>query len=136
MFLLDRCIALPPHENSKAWFTPMLFDPAYLNAACFTVQTYYDGLYGRTRSAESQQRDRLYYAKAVRALQERLADEDESLRLSDSTIMTVLALSGHAYTSGDEKSVKDHSKGLLRLASMRGMSTFFDNTKLCIEIIR
>ena len=136
MFLLDRCIALPPHANAEAWFTPMLFDPAYLNAACFTVQAYYDGLYGRTRSVEAQQRDRLYYAKAVRALRERLAHDDERVRLSDSTIMTVLALSGHAYTSGDPESVHDHSRGLLRLASMRGMSTFFQNTKLSIEIVR
>jgi hypothetical protein len=136
MFQLDRCIAPELDGVDRAWFEPLLFDPAYLHAACFTIQTYFDGYLERTRSAEDQRRDCVYYAKTVRILQERLALDDDSVRLSDSTIMTVLALSGHAYTTGDYESANHHIRGLLKLVSMRGVGTFLQHTKLLIEIIR
>jgi hypothetical protein len=136
MFMLDQCITPKGAETMQPWFMAMVFDAAYLNTICFTVQTYFDGLFERTRSTESQRRDRVQYAKAVRILQERLALDDDSVRLSDSTIMTVLALSGHAYTTGDCESANRHSTGLLTLVGMRGVGTFLHNTKLFIEIIR
>lgn len=136
MFLLDQCITSNTAGMAQAWFTPMLFDVAYLHAVCFTIQTYFDRFLARTRSVEAQRRDRVYYAKTVRILQERLTLEDDTMRLSDSTIMTVLALSGHAYTTGDYESANHHNSGLLKLVSMRGVDTFLQNTKLLIEIIR
>lgn len=78
----------------------------------------------------------MYYAKTVRILQERLAFGDDSVRLSDSTAMTVLVLYGHAYTNGDYETADNHSKGLLKLVSMRGVDSFLWNTRLSIEIIR
>ena len=77
----------------------------------------------------------MYYARTLRILQERLALDDDSVRFSDSTIMTVLALSGHAYTTGDHESANHHSSGLLKLVSMRGVGRFLQNTKLLVEII-
>lgn len=136
MFLLDQCISTKTAGMAQAWFVPMLFDAAYLHAVCFTIQAYFDGFFARTRSAAAQRRDRMYYAKTVRILQERLALDDDSLRLTDSTIMTVLALSGHAYTTGDYESADHHNRGLIKLVSMRGVGTFLQNTKLLIEIIR
>ncbi len=136
MFQLSQCIANETAGMGRAWFEPLLFDPAYLHAVCFTIQTYFDNYLARTRSAEARQRDYLYYAKTVRILQERLALDDDLVRLSDSTVMTVLALSGHAYTSGDYESANHHMRGLLKLVSLRGAGTFFQNTKLLIEIIR
>lgn len=135
MFLLDQYIA-PKADAAHMWFAPMLFDAAYLYAACFTIQAYFDRFLARTRSEAAQRRDCVYYAKTVRILQERLALDNDSVRLSDSTIMTVLSLSGHAYTTGDYGSADHHIRGLLQLVSMRGVHTFQGNTKLLIEIIR
>jgi hypothetical protein len=136
MFLLHQCIAPKTDGMVQAWFTPMLFDAAYLNAVCFTIQTYLDGFLERTRDSEAQRRDHLHYAKSVRILQKRLMDADDSVRLSNSTIMTILAFSGHAYTTGDYDSANYHIRGLLKLVSMKGVGSFLENTKLSIEIIR
>jgi hypothetical protein len=136
MFLVDQCIISKTSGTAQAWFSPMLFDAAYLHAVCFTIQAYFDGFFARTRNVEARRRDYVHYAKAVRILQERLEAGDDSERLSDSTIMTVLALSGHAYTTGDYESADNHSRGLLKLVGMRGVGTFLQNTKLLIEIIR
>lgn len=136
MFTLDQCLVPESSEMSRAWIEPMFFDAAYLYTACFTIQTYFDGMLSRTRSVEAQRRDFVYYAKAVRILQERLALDDDSLRLADSTIMTILALSGHAYTIGDYQSADYHIGGVLKLVSMRGVESFLHNTRLLIEIIR
>ncbi|KAJ5606584.1 hypothetical protein N7510_009365 [Penicillium lagena] len=121
MFLVDQCIIPETAGMADAWFTPMLFDAAYLNAVCFTIQTYLDGYFARRRSAEAQRRDCVYYAKTIRILQERLELD---------------ALSGHAYTAGNYESANHHINGLLKLVSMRGVGTFTHNTKLLIEIIR
>ena len=136
MFVLYQCITPNTAGMAQAWFVPMLFDAAYLHAVCFTIQTYFDGIFARTRSAEARRRDCVYYAKTVEILQERLTLDDDSVRLSDSTIMTVLALSGHAYTMGDYESANHHNSGLLKLVTMRGVGAFLQNTKLLIEIIR
>ncbi|KAI2610565.1 hypothetical protein GGR54DRAFT_372948 [Hypoxylon sp. NC1633] len=136
MFQLEQCIAAKTDGMAHEWFAPMLFDAAYLNAACFTIQAYFDQFLARTRSAEARQRDYVYYAKTVGILQNRLALDDDSVRLSDSTIMTVLSMSGHAYMTGDYESANHHSSGLLKLASMRGVGSFAQNTKLLIEIVR
>lgn len=136
MFLLAPCIIPDESEMTRAWFTPLLFDPAYLYACCFTIQGYFDGYLSRTRSLESQRKDYVYYAKTVAILQERLAVDGDNLRLSDSTIMTVLSLYGHAYTVGDHETANLHIKGLLKLVSMRGVDTFVHNTRMVIEVIR
>jgi hypothetical protein len=136
MYVLDQCITAKTPGLGEAWFAPMLFDPAYLHAVCFTIQTYFDGYLARTRSVEAQRRDWISYAKTIRILQERLALDDDSVRLSDSTIMTVLVLSGHAYTTGDYESANNHIRGLLKLVTMRGVDTFVENTMLLVEIVR
>lgn len=135
MFLLHECISSDSVGITQTWFAPMLFDAAYLNTACFTIQAYFDGLFARTRSLDAQRRDGLYYAKAVRILRERLALNNGD-KFSDSTIMTVLLLSGHAYTTGDFESANNHISGLLKLVSIRGVRQFFHNVKLSIEIVR
>ncbi|KAK6383444.1 hypothetical protein LTS17_002736 [Exophiala oligosperma] len=136
MFLLDPHIVARKGDNAQEWFSAMLSDVAYLNAMCFTIQCYFDGFFGRTRGIAAERRDRLYFAKTIRILQERLSLDDDNLRLSDSTIMTVLVLSGHAYTTGDYESAHNHISGLLKLVSMRGIDTFLQKTKMSIEIIR
>lgn len=136
MFRPDQCIVPSMTGLDLSWFDPMLSDAAYLNALCFTVPTYFDGLSGRVRSLESQRRDWMHYAKTVKLLQERLSQDDDSLRLQDSTIMTVLILSGHAYTLGDYESADIHINALLKLVNMRGIGTFLHNTKLLIELVR
>lgn len=134
--MLNGCISPATSALTQAWFMPMLYDAAYLNAVCVTIQAYYNGVLGRARTDAAERRDRMYYAKAVRLLQEHLACGDDNVRLSNSTAMTVLLLYGQAYASGDYDTADTHAKGLLKLVNMRGAKTFFDSIRLSIEIIR
>ena len=135
MFLVDSSLVADTDNLTRAWFAAMQSDAAYLYAACFTVQSYFDAMLQRTRSLEAQIRDRVLYAKTIRLLQERLSADDGS-RLSNSTIMTVLTLYGHAYTTGDYESALRHHKGLLKLVSIRGMENLIQDPILLIEIVR
>jgi hypothetical protein len=136
MYQLDQCIASGTAAMTQTWFTPLFFDSAYLYTLCFTVQAVFDGFLGRVRTEKARRRDNMYYAKAIRILQDRLALDDDNLKLSDSTIMTVLAMSGHAYTTGDYKSANDHIYGMLQLVSMRGAKNLMHNTTVMIEVVR
>jgi len=136
MYQLDDCITIDAEGMTKTWLTPMFSDPAYFNGVCFTVQSYFDESLGRTRSAESQRADHMHYAKTINMLQARLASEDDQTVLSESTLMTVLCMLGHAYISGDLEAGNRHNRGLLKLVNMRGIESLLQNTRLCIEIIR
>lgn len=119
MFVLE----IEPKKDGNAWLEPMLFDSAYLHAICFTIQAYFRNQ--GTREWRS-------YDKAIRIVQERLKTDE---RCSDSTIMTIMALTGHASMTGDHTSAMNHIRGMLKLVKMRGVGTI-TNTKLLIEIIR
>lgn len=136
MYQLDQCIISETALSTQVWCAPLFSDPAYLYTLCFTIQAVYDGFTGRTRSEIAQRRDKLYYAKAIRILQDRLALEDDSARLSDSTIMTILAMSGHAYTTGDYEYANHHINGMLELVRIRGVNNLIQNTTVLIEIVR
>lgn len=136
MYQLDQCITSETALSTQVWCTPLFSDPAYLYTLCFTVQAVYDGFTGRTRTESAKRRDQIYYAKAIRLLQERLALEDDNTRLSDSTIMTILAMSGHAYTTGDYQYANYHINGMLELVRMRGVDNLIRNTTVLIEIVR
>lgn len=136
MFTVDRCIAPATPTTSQAWFEPLLFDAAYLNAVCFTTQAFFDGFFGRSRNTQSRLKDRIQYAKTVRILQQRLDTEEDLIRFSSSTIRTVLALWGHAYATGDHRSAATHAHGLLNLVKISGVHTLFDDMTLLIEILR
>ena len=94
VFLLDQCIV--PNENGivQAWFTPLLFDAAYLHAICLATQSYFDSFRVR-RIPQARQEEYLSFSKAIAVLQWRLARNDSKELLADSTIMTVWALSGY-----------------------------------------
>lgn len=136
MFVLDQCIAPDSAAAKQAWFDPLLYDAAYLNAVCLSVQGYFDRVTSRPRSRAVQRQTYISYAKAVRLLQERLACCDDGLELADSTFMTVLALYGQAYTSGTLEEADRHVDGLLNMVRLRGVDTFFHSAKLMIEIVR
>jgi hypothetical protein len=136
MYQLHQCITSDTVATTQAWFAPLLFDPVYLYTMCFTVEAFYDRHFGRTRSQKARQRDKIYYAKAIHSLQDRLSRDDDCTRLSDSTIMTVLCMSGHAYTTGDYESANNHISGMLQLVSMRGVGNLIYDTRVLIEIIR
>ncbi|KAJ4289667.1 hypothetical protein N0V90_010996 [Kalmusia sp. IMI 367209] len=138
MFVLDQCIIPNEAGMVEAWFAPMLVDPAYLHAACLTTQAFFDGFLGRTRSAEARRQDYVSFATTVKILQNRISRDDDTLKLSDSTIMTIWALSGYAYTQGHHEAAHAHNAALIKLISMRGVDTIFHNknTKLVTEIIR
>lgn len=95
VFLLDQCII--PNENGivQAWFTPLLFDAAYLHAICLATQSYFDSFRVRRRTPQARQEEYVSFSKAIAVLQGRLARNDSKELLADSTIMTVWALSGY-----------------------------------------
>ncbi|CAI6341392.1 unnamed protein product [Periconia digitata] len=136
MYQLDDCIMIDIGGMLDAWFAPLLTDAAFFNGVCMTVGAYLRESLGRRHSSETQQADHIHYAKTIRMLQARITSEDDEIRLSDTTIMTVLCMLGHAYTSGDLVTAEKHCHGLLKLVSMRGVKSLLRNTRLCVEIIR
>ncbi|PVI04230.1 hypothetical protein DM02DRAFT_725960 [Periconia macrospinosa] len=136
MYQLYDCIKIDTVGMDQSWFTPLFTDPASFNCACMVVQSYFDEFLGRTRSREAQRADQIRYAKTINTLQARIASEDDNIRLSESTIMTVLGMLGHAYTSRDIETSNRHNSGLLQLVSMRGIESLLHNTRLCVELIR
>lgn len=136
MYQLDDCISVDAANMVESWLTPMYSDAAYLNSICFTVQSYFDESLGRTRSLASRQTDHMHYAKSINMLQARLASGNKAEMLSESTLMTVLCMLGHAYMNDDLKTADHHNQGLLKLVMMKGISSVIHNTRLCVEIIR
>lgn len=120
----------------QEWFTPLLFDAAYLNAVCFMTQAFFDRLLGRSGDQKSRLRHCKHYGKAIKALQGRLQTEEDLIKFSNSTIRTVLAFWGHAYTTGDNMAAIYHGSGLLHLVSLRGVHALFHDTVLLTEVLR
>lgn len=153
-FLLDQCII--PNEDGivQAWFSPLLFDMAYLHAICLATQYYLDSVHGRRRTPQAQRAQHVSFSKTVTALQGRISRNDSKELLADSTIMTIWALSGYvilsqalffwlieyrcAYSQGDYQAARQHNTALLKLVSMKGAYTFIQNQnrKYVTEIIR
>lgn len=137
MYTLDiGIISTARDARLQEWFTPLLFDAAYLNAVCFTTQAFFDRLLGRSRDHKSRLRHCNHYGRAIKALQERLETEEDLIKFSTSTIRTVLAFWGHAYTVGDNVAAIHHGSGLLYLVSLRGVHALFHDTVLLTEVLR
>ncbi|KAF1965836.1 hypothetical protein BU23DRAFT_518851 [Bimuria novae-zelandiae CBS 107.79] len=138
MFLLDQCIIPSEDGLVQAWIAPLIIDPAYLHIACLATQAFFDSFFGRIRTAQARRAEYASFAKTVKILQERVTTNDRNELLSDSTIMTVLALSGYAYTQGDHMAAHQHNVALLKLVCIKGAHTMLrnPNKKLVNEIIR
>lgn len=138
MYQFDDCITIDVEGMNKTWLMPMFSDPAYFNSLCFSVQSYLEKSSRRIRSIDSQQAEYTHYAKTITLIQTRLASGDNETLSSESTLMTVLCMLGHAYMKGDFEASDRHKSGLLKLVSLRpqGIRSLLRNTRLCVEIVR
>ena len=134
LFPLETCILF--EGRAEAWIAPLAVDPAYLHAMIFTSQYYFDAIVARKPSPVNQ-RTLPHFLKTLRLLRERFAHGDDQSRLSNTTTAAIMGLAGHAHWMGDSKSARHHMKGLGKIVNLRGgVTSFRDNAKLLIEILR
>jgi hypothetical protein len=134
LFPLERCMFFD--RRSENWIAPLAVDPAYLHAMIFTAQFYFDALKSGKAISVSR-RSMPHFVKTLKLLRERMANEDDQERLSDSTAAAIMGLVGHAHLTGDLKSARYHMEGLYKIVCLRGgVTTFKQNAKLLVEILR
>lgn len=118
------------------WFELMTQDAAYLHTVVFSSQTYFM----HTSNQESLGAGKtaiMHHSRALQLLRERLAAEHEEVKISDPTILVVLALASHAHMVNDYGTAKKHIDGLRRIVNLRGgLSTFSYHPKLSIELLK
>jgi DNA-binding MltR family transcriptional regulator len=83
------------------------------------------------------QRGIVHHSEALKQLRERLSNEGEQIKFSDSTVLVILSLATHAHLSGDYDTAKHHMEGLRKIVDLRGgLGGFSYNTKLIMEILK
>jgi hypothetical protein len=123
-------------KKDRTLFEPLTFDAAYLHAAALGTHTSIGLMLGR-ESHNAVQCPSPHFSKALRLLRERLLFGDERIKVSDPTILVVMALAIHARMMGDYGSVKHHMEGLRKMVNLRGgIAAISHSTKLVMEIFR
>ncbi|KAL6689660.1 hypothetical protein J3F84DRAFT_391628 [Trichoderma pleuroticola] len=137
IYPLERCINFDKKDTfDRMWFELMTQDAAYLHTILFASQTYFM----HTSNQESPGAAKmaiLHHSRALQLLRERLAAKHEEVKISDPTILVVLALAGHAHMINDYETARKHIDGLRRIVQLRGgLSTFSYHPKLSIELLK
>ena len=109
-------ICLEVHPMERGWFPYMLSDECCLQSMMFSVRAFTDGALPNQLSRFAC----LHFAKTLQLLQARLNDLDQSLALSDATIMVVFFLASAAELMEDFAAVANHIKGLEKIVNLRG----------------
>ena len=123
-------------KEDRTLFAPLVFDAAYLHAAALGTHTYI-GLMLRRGNRNAVQDPSPHFSRALRLLRERLSFGDEMTKVSDPTILVVIALALHARMMGDYESARHHMRGLRKMVDLRGgTATLRNKTKLAMEIFR
>ncbi|KAF7168374.1 hypothetical protein CNMCM5623_001457 [Aspergillus felis] len=83
------------------------------------------------------QRSIVHHSAALKLLRERLSNEGEQIKFSDSTVLVILCLAMHAHFTDDYDAAKHHMQGLRKIVDLRGgLRRFSYNTKLIMEILK
>ena len=131
---LEVCIFFD--KEDRTLFEPLKFDAAYLHAAALGTHTYI-GLMLSRGDQNRVQCTSPHFSRALRLLRERLLSSDEQTKVSDPTILVVIALALHARMIGDYESARHHMHGLHKMVDLRGgIAVVRHNTKLAMEIFR
>ena len=131
---LEVCISFD--KQDRTLFEPLTFDAAYLHAAALGTHTYIGLMLGRENHHAAQCASP-NFSKALRLLRERLLFGDEKIKVSDPTILVVIALALHARMMGDYESTKHHMEGLRKIVNLRGgIAAISHSTKLVMEVFR
>ena len=134
LFCLESCILF--ERRAEEWIAPMAVDSAYLHSRIFSSQYFFDAILPR-KPSNSSALTSSHYLKTIRLLRNRLENDSDQVRLSNTTAAAVLSLACHAHIAGDSKSAKHHLDGLRRIVNLRGgIATFRENSKLLVEILR
>lgn len=120
-------------ENHGSLY-PLEIDAAALHITAFAVQGFVDRVLRRedviTPAAL------LHFQRGLRLLRERLSQEDDNMRLSDTTMSLVLKLATTAHFDGDFRVSKQHMKGLRKMVDLRGGLAAFKGNSLLAEMLR
>ncbi|KAK4060766.1 uncharacterized protein Triagg1_10609 [Trichoderma aggressivum f. europaeum] len=137
IYPLEKCINFDKKDNyDRMWFELMTQDAAYLHTVLFASQTYFMHT-SDEKSPGAAKIIIMHHSRALQLLRERLAAKHEEAKISDPTILVVLALAGHAHMINDYETANKHIDGLRRIVHLRGgLSTFSYHPKLSIELLK
>jgi hypothetical protein len=136
LFALEPCIFF--ERRAEEWIGPLTTDPAYLHCLIFTSQYFFDAISTGLTGIDVPVNHRTmpHYIKGLRLLRDRLSDEGDQARLSNTTVAAIMGLSAHALVTNDLDFARKHIEGLCRIVTLRGgTGTFGDNEKLLVEIL-
>lgn len=137
MFSLEPHVLF--HETTrKAWSELLGTDEAYLNAVVYSLQFYYGLIAGvEPASLKPSRSSYKHLDRSLQLLRVRLSDKDETKRLSDSTLMIILALTAQSSMLGQNQITRGHLKGLKKIVELRGgMANLRSTPKLLLEVFR
>ena len=133
IFPLKMLIGFQVDQSGRLY--PIARDAVALHITAFAMESFIDRvLHGREKQANPSAM--LHFEKGMRLLRERLLGDDDGVKISDSTIGTVLKLAGAAHFDGDYQVAKHHMDGLRRMMDLRGGLDVFRDTELFVEAVR
>ena len=133
IFPLKMLIGFQVDQSGRLY--PIARDAVALHISAFAIEGFIDRvLHGRVNLANPSAM--LHFEKGMRLLRERLLGDDEEVKISDSTIGTVLKLAGAAHFDEDYQVAKHHMDGLRRMVDLRGGLDVFRDTELFGEAVR
>lgn len=113
-------VAIGYQADTSDTLYPMATDSAALHITAYAVEGFMEKVLrdGKAPKASAM----LHFQKGVRLLRERLLNDDEEIKLSDSTISVVLKLASIAHFDRDHKASRIHMDGLRKMVNLRGVS--------------
>lgn len=137
MFVLQSYFDFPRHSAS-AWCEVLNSDTAYLNAVLAGTHAYFDYLSGVPLVTVQQRlHSSRHLVRCLQILRQRLSNEHDSLRLADTTTMTILSLASFSTRTRQDEASKYHLGGLREIIALKGgIRSMRGNLKLLIETFR
>lgn len=137
MYPLEPCIEF--HRKDKVdtfYFDLMTYDATYLHAVAFSCQAFFNRA-SPQQTAELTRRSVFHHSAALKQLRERLSNQGEPIKFSDSTVLVILSLAMQAHLTNDFDTAKQHMEGLRRIVDLRGgLGAFGYNSKLIMEMLK
>ncbi|KAH7350551.1 hypothetical protein BKA65DRAFT_549560 [Rhexocercosporidium sp. MPI-PUGE-AT-0058] len=133
IFPLMATIGFQP--DPRGTFYPLVYDAATLHITAFAIDGFFSRILRRQSDGPSPAA-MMHLRKGLKLLQERLLEEDDEKKISDSTIGVVLKLATTAHFDGECETSRQHMEGLRKMVDLRGGLKVFSGTKLAVEMIR
>lgn len=125
------CLNVPPVE--RGWFPYMVGDACSLHSLLFAVQA----LGASNQDAGMSCQARYHYAHALQLLQARLYDFDQTLAISDATLMVIMILAKVAEHMNDMATASNHIAGLEKIVYLRsGLRALNTHTNMQMKVCR